>query len=164
MFISDIFLFRVDFAADWRGGNSLTHKILALAAATAIYIAAQFLMSQIHISEDYSFIIKIVYLVFINGIKLILGMCGIGIAFVTTRMILQSGRKLPENIITLSTYCYGVYIFHQFILRYLYYHTAASVNILPYCLPWVAFASTLVLSLTITALFLKTKIGKFLIG
>ena len=71
------------------------------------------------------------------------------------------GNKL---LIRLSGYCYGVYIFQQFILRYLYYKTDMAQCINPYALPWVAAVVTIALSLILTDLSLRTRIGRFLIG
>lgn len=100
----------------------------------------------------------------INSSKLILGFVGIGIAFIATRIFLQSGRNLPVYIITFSTYCYGVYIFHQFILKYIYYNSSVVTSIHPNLLPWVALLVTLLLSTTVSATLLRTKVGKYLIG
>lgn len=71
------------------------------------------------------------------------------------------GNKL---LIRLSGYCYGVYIFQQFILKFLYYKTDMAHCIDPYALPWVAIAVTIALSLILTDLSLRTKAGRFLIG
>lgn len=71
------------------------------------------------------------------------------------------GNKL---LIKLSGYCYGVYIFQQFILKVLYYKTDMALSSNTYALPWVATAVTIALSLIFTGLLLRTKVGKFLIG
>lgn len=71
------------------------------------------------------------------------------------------GNKL---LIRLSGYCYGVYIFQQFILIILYYKTDMALCINPYILPWLATVVTIVLSLVFTDLALRTKVGRFLIG
>ena len=75
-------------------------------------------------------------------------------------------KKIDGNrlLIKLSGYCYGVYIFQQFILRYLYYKTDMAHCIDPYVLPWVATVVTIALSLILTDLSLRTRAGRFLIG
>lgn len=75
-------------------------------------------------------------------------------------------KKIDANrlLIRLSGYCYGVYIFQQFILKVLYYKTDMVMCINPYVLPWVVTAVTIVLSLIFTDLLLRTKAGRFLIG
>lgn len=75
-------------------------------------------------------------------------------------------KKIDGNklLIKLSGYCYGVYIFQQFILMFLYYKTDMAHCIEPYALPWIATVITIALSLIFTDLSLRTKAGRFLIG
>ena len=67
-------------------------------------------------------------------------------------------------LITLSGYCYGVYIYQEFILKILYYQTQLPFVVNAYWLPWIATIATIVLSLLLCHFTLKTKIGRFLIG
>ena len=67
-------------------------------------------------------------------------------------------------LITLSGYCYGVYIYQQFILKIIYYQTQLPFIVNAYWLPWIATLATIVLSLLLCHFTLKTKIGRFLIG
>ena len=90
---------------------------LTLLTLTAVYLALQYGLIEVKQMEHLSFIDKITYLFSINAIKMMLGLCGIGIAFIATRMFLSNNKNIGENVITLSTYCYGVYILHQFILK-----------------------------------------------
>lgn len=71
----------------------------------------------------------------------------------------------PANwVIQSSKICYGVYIFHQFILKYLYYQTPLPEYAGSYWLPWIALCIALPLSIILSILFLRTKFGHFLIG
>ena len=67
-------------------------------------------------------------------------------------------------LITLSGYCYGVYIYQEFILRVLYYKTSLPVCINEYWLPWFASFITLILSILLCHITLRFKFGRFLIG
>ena len=67
-------------------------------------------------------------------------------------------------MIKLSGYCYRVYTFQQFILKFLYYKACIAHCTDPYVLPWVATAVTMALSLVFTDLSLRTRVGRFLIG
>lgn len=67
-------------------------------------------------------------------------------------------------LLTLSGYCYGVYIYHQFILKYLYYKTSFSNHFSLELIPWIGFLIALLLSLLCCHITLRTKIGRFLIG
>lgn len=145
-------------------GINLKHNTLWLIALAALYFALQFIYPEIILAPKSSIFGKAIYLLAINATKMLLGFAGISIAFVVTRMFLQTGRVLPVYIVTLSTYCYGVYIFHQFILKCVYYNMPVAEYISPNVLPWVAFTVTLLLSLTATSLLLRTKAGKYLIG
>lgn len=75
-------------------------------------------------------------------------------------------KKIEDNakLIKLSDCCYGVYIFQQFILKYLYYKTDFAIAINPYLIPWLAIVLTIALSLLLTKMCLKTRFGRFLIG
>ena len=67
-------------------------------------------------------------------------------------------------LIRLSGYCYGVYIYQQFMLKILYDHTHLPFAVSAYWLPWIATVITIILSLLLCHYSLKTRLGKFLIG
>lgn len=72
--------------------------------------------------------------------------------------------QLTSFVVKIGVYGYGVYIFHQFILKYLYYNTGITECIDSILLPWIGFLVSLVLSLLISYLLRLTRIGRFLIG
>lgn len=72
--------------------------------------------------------------------------------------------KISDFTVRFASYCFGIYLFQQFILLALYYKTSLPTIIGPYMLPWFGFLITLILSSLLSMLFLKTKCGKFLIG
>lgn len=107
------------------------------------------------------FLIKAILLIGSNLIKAFLATLGIltlyciAVAFTRTTC-------LNENIIKVGTLGYGVYIFHQFILVWLYYHTDLSLYV-GSMLPWLGFIISLVLSVILTIIVRKTNLGtKFL--
>ena len=67
-------------------------------------------------------------------------------------------------LITLSGYCYGVYIYQEFILRLMYYKTSMPTCINEYLLPWMAAGITLIVSLLLCHVTLRFRFGRFLIG
>lgn len=85
-------------------------------------------------------------------------------AFWSANYFVVGKYRLPDWLIKLSTYCYGVYICQQFILIHMYYHTDLPDLVGPIALPWIALFLTLVLSLLITHLLLMTKVGRYLLG
>jgi surface polysaccharide O-acyltransferase-like enzyme len=76
----------------------------------------------------------------------------------------QFARNRSQCMLRLSNCCFGVYIYHQFILKYLYYHTALSSLLTPVLLPWVGLWITLVFSLALSGISLQTKIGRNVLG
>ena len=72
--------------------------------------------------------------------------------------------ELSSKVFYLSSVCYGIYVYHQFLLKYLYYYTSFP-NLVGYILlPWVSLVIVIVFSYLLTVLSLKTNIGRFLIG
>lgn len=67
-------------------------------------------------------------------------------------------------MINLSTLCFGVYIYQQFILKIIYYQLDGLTLVTPWLLPWTGLLITLILSLLLSHYTLKTRLGKFLIG
>lgn len=68
-----------------------------------------------------------------------------------------------------SAYCYGTYVFHMFFMQPLYYHTAfpawcCASAAGAWLMPWAALLLTLAPSLLVTALLLRTRWGRVLIG
>jgi hypothetical protein len=78
----------------------------------------------------------------------------------------QNKNTEAENstVLTLSSYCFGIYICQQFILFVLYYHTPLPRLVPSDFVPWLGFAITLLCSLLITHVALKSRVGRFLLG
>lgn len=85
-------------------------------------------------------------------------------SFYCTAAYYTNYNKLKPFAVKLATYCFGIYLFQQFILLLLYYKTSFSVGVGPYLLPWIGFVIATITSYYLTALFLKTKAGKYLLG
>lgn len=73
-------------------------------------------------------------------------------------------KKIPNCGIIVSSFCFGIYIFHQFILKFLYYKIPLIYLNNTKLLPFIYFVITFIISMMLTYIFLKTKIGKTLIG
>lgn len=74
-----------------------------------------------------------------------------------------SKKKLNSFTIKIGEYCFGVYLFQQFILIALYYYTNLPSVIGTNLLPWCGFIITLIISLLLSSFIRETKIGKNLI-
>ena len=71
-------------------------------------------------------------------------------AIYVTGIFVTSKYKLPDWYIRLGNLCFGVYIFQEFILKYLYYFSEFPKSCPPYIIPWVCFIITIVLSLCLS--------------
>lgn len=79
--------------------------------------------------------------------------------------LLKGDKIKPSRLmVRLSRYCFGVYIFQQFILMWCVKSPVIVNSLGSYAFPWVAFVVALVLSLLCTHVLLQTKIGRFLVG
>lgn len=76
----------------------------------------------------------------------------------------QKDKQLSSFVLYANSICFGVYIYQQFILQTLYYHTNFPKIVGPYCLPWLGFIIALTLSVILAHFTIKIKIGKSLIG
>jgi hypothetical protein len=80
------------------------------------------------------------------------------------RLVYIKNVTVSQRLISLTGLCFGVYLFQEFILQYMYYHTTIPQHVHPYILPWLGFIVTLTLSLLFTKLLLLTKVGRWMIG
>lgn len=100
-----------------------------------------------------------------SAISLIVTMFGIWFVYLLVNYFVEKRKYMPPYwVFEASAICYGVYIFQQFILQFLYYKTSLPVLVGPYWLPWVGCVVTFVVSILLTKLTLKTRFGRFLIG
>lgn len=86
----------------------------------------------------------------------------IGITFFYYISILLSCqlKNVSPLIIRFNILSMGVYVFHQFVLMYLYYYTLLPTICGSYLLPWVAILITFPVSVFISYVFRLTKFGK----
>lgn len=100
-----------------------------------------------------------------SAVSLVVTMLGISVVYSIVNYFVEKRHYVPARwVFDASAICYGVYIFQQFILQFLYYKTTLPVLVGPYWLPWVGCVVTFVVSIVLTRLTLKTRFGRFLIG
>lgn len=112
-----------------------------------------------------SIISKVINVVIYNAISLPMSCMGIIALYMTVCHFTKQESFAPKPwVITASDTCYGVYVYHQFMLVLLYFYTPI-VSLLPNLLvPWVGLIVAFSISLLLTKLTLKTKFGRSLIG
>ncbi len=85
-------------------------------------------------------------------------------SFYFTAFLYTQRKQLNQFVIRLASCSFGIYLFHQFILKGIYYKTGFAAIVGPYCLPWFGFLIAAPLSYLLSILLLKTKTGSYLIG
>ena len=98
-----------------------------------------------------------------NILKIIYSALGSWALFLTSRRYVHT-HELSSLCIKLSSCCFGVYIFQQFIIYFLYYHTNIPAIVGAYWLPWIGFVLALSISIIASLGLLSTKIGRTIIG
>ena len=104
-------------------------------------------------------------LLYLSGkyLKIIYCIAGIFWIYALVNYLLEIKKlKIPQWIINLSAVCYGMYLFQQFILQYLYYYTDVPSIVGPYWLPWVGLAIATIGSYLLTVICRMTRIGRFI--
>lgn len=115
-----------------------------------------------HFYAERTIIVKVIGIVSTNAITKVYGFFGV-LALFCTSLYYTAKHQLSNTIIQIGAYCFGVYLFQQFILQWIYYNTDIPILLGSSLLPWVSFLVTLVISMLLSAMVKKTKIGNFLI-
>lgn len=92
---------------------------------------------------------KISYNIISKTCQLVYATIGVT-AIYTTGIFVTSKHKLSDWYIRLGNLCFGVYIFQEFILKYLYYFSNLPKICPPHVIPWVCFIITIILSLCLS--------------
>ena len=109
--------------------------------------------------------LKVMRLGFLNLLKLLISCVGIIALYISVCYFCTNKNYVPKQwIVRASDNCYGIYVYHQFILVYLYYHTSLDMEYNQLIVPWVGLVVSLSISYIFTRLTLKTRIGRYLIG
>lgn len=91
--------------------------------------------------------------------NILLGVIGSLSLWITINLCIKD-----NNIKIRGDIWFGLYIYHQFIMMLLYYHTRLPLIVNSIGLPWLVLATTYGSSVLLVILTLKTKIGRWLIG
>lgn len=72
----------------------------------------------------------------------------------------QSIFKESRIISQIAIYSFGLYIYHQFILMWLYYHTTIPNIIVSSALPWFSMITTILVSVILINISIRIKFGR----
>lgn len=139
--------------------NIIIGSIVFFTLLISVNIYMEFNLS---IFNDIGYVEKAFYLTSNNLLKAILAFVGILTLFLIASIYTRN-HSLGKWIIDIGVLGYGVYIFHQFILRWMYYNTALSDTLSGGLLPWVGLVTALLLSSLLTILLRKFEIGRKLL-
>ncbi|WP_418892375.1 acyltransferase family protein [Limibacterium fermenti] len=98
-----------------------------------------------------------------RGFHVLRAIYGIAGVIVLFSLAYRLRNKSLHFISPLTRLSFGIYIYHQFILVFLYYKTPLSELVGGYWLPIVGFLLALILSIILSQLTLKTRFGRYLI-
>lgn len=85
------------------------------------------------------------------------------LALLITAIYLTKNGALPAWYYKVGALCMGVYIFQQFVLEILYYHTSLPAMVSGWLLPWIGFTIALSVSLALAFLVRLNRVGRLLI-
>lgn len=121
------------------------------------------LRDQLVTTSDYSSILKLIIIISKNLCRFIYATIGT-MVFYMTSVIVTKHYNIGTFIVRVAAASFGIYLFHQFILQWLYYKTEISLIVGPYWLPWFGFLISIISSFIISDLLLKFNVGKRMIG
>lgn len=123
------------------------------------YIAVKLDQYDNHITK------KAIVLTIVNLLRLVYSWFGtLAVYFFANYMIKNRYINVGPRMRMVGSYCFGIYIFQQFILKFLYYESDFIYWFESDVVPWIALLITLIISFLLTFLSLKTKIGRLLLG
>ena len=140
--------------------NTNNKNIIASWAIFALVLIGFNLLFEVISGFEYESVLKRGMFYGLNAIlKATLAWVGI-YAFYTSAVVWCRSHQVREWALKIGVCGYGVYIFHQFVLVWLYDYTCLSQLVGTYGLPWIAFVSATAISLILTLMVRKTKVGR----
>ena len=142
--------------------GSIKNIFMAWAIFAILFVVINLLiihLNSVSSTQKLSIVLKGGMLLAKTYSKAILGWSGI-IALYLTSVYYCKKHILSDIIIKIGACGYGVYVFHQFILVYLYRYTEFPQICGTYGLPWAGFGVTVIFSVLLTLAVRSTKIGR----
>lgn len=113
-------------------------------------------------SSDIYILYKLLRIFIINLCHIIYAFVGV-LAIYLIAIWYTNNHTLSNLVIKMGMLCFGIYLYQQFILIFLYYYTDLPILCGNMLLPWVGFCLTLFCSTIFTYITKLTRIGKKLI-
>ena len=142
---------------------TIRNIIISWVVFAILFIVFRPLQDVLAFDPAYTRIKKVLFSIGNNTCQLLYAWAGL-IAFFGTAVYYTQHHQLSKATVKISACCFGIYLFQQFVLQLLYYKTSLPLLVGPYWLPWCGFVVAALVSYLLSDLWLKTKVGKFLIG
>lgn len=142
---------------------SRTGMMLTIVSYLISFVSINLLLNNYYLLfGDIPYTKIIHYLLFKTG-TLMYGTLGCLMAYLIAINVVNKLTKIPSVVVWLDSISFGIYIYHQFILKFIYYNTGIPHINTP-LLPWVAFVSAILVSCFFSVLTRSCRLGRSLIG
>lgn len=152
----------------WQTDRKKSYSLVLLILSWLIFIVLFVTLLKINESmigefSNSGLIKKAIGLTIIKINRNIYGIAGIAALLISAYKYTNT-RELNSFTIKIGEYCFGVYLFQQFILQALYYRTQVVSFIDSSWLPWLGFIFALIVSLLLSYFTCLFRVGRKLIG
>ena len=131
-------------------------------AFVAAFLLIKYVVSSPFSTEGFPMMNKLLVLSFNKAMQMGYSTLGVTAFYLTAVAFSGTAELTPKDtpLVKIGSYCFGVYIFQQFILKGVYFHTSVPELVGPYWLPWVGAFFALLLSFFFTYLIRLTRVGR----
>lgn len=142
---------------------SRTNLMLIITGYIITFVSINLLLNNYNLLFERITYAKLIhYLLFKTG-TLMYGFLGCLMSYLISINIVSKNTKLPSILIWIDSISFGVYIYHQFVLKFIYYNTDFPLINTP-ILPWCAFVCVILISSLFAVLTRRSRLGKSIIG
>ena len=145
---------------------NMSNIILLIATFIVSYIAFSHIKHVLSECGMSTLIGKLLCAIGIKMCTIVYSSMGLIMLFAISNYALKRKHEwqCPPWLVSINAICFGIYIYQQFILKFLYYKTPLPQWAGTYFLPWMGCIVTIVTSMILAKLTVQTKLGRKLIG
>ena len=100
----------------------------------------------------------------VRVLRVVAALGGVIFSYSFANLYIKKHETAPILFTKMNSYCFGIYIFQQFIIQILYFKTSLFQMVGSYYAPWITLVITLFFSYLLTYLLRLFKYGRLLIG
>lgn len=141
--------------------TTVLNTILLWAVFVAIVFGINLMMEYVQgiIGSTQSFPLKGIGHTINTYMKIVLAWVGI-LSLYQAAVLYCRRHRIGSFLLKVGVCGYGVYIFHQFVLIYLYRQTSLPQILGSYWLPWISLLFAIIVSVVLTLLIRQTRLEK----